>query len=331
MSRVPAIAAERLPELLRAMPKAELHIHIEGSLEPELIFALAQRNGVAIPYASVEELRRAYAFTNLQSFLDIYYAGASVLLKEQDFFDMAWAYLERAAADNVVAVVYVDGPIMLGEAEASPLAIAQEAAYSEPIRRALDAVAADDNVKAVVLRVNSPGGSAVASEIILHASKRVKEKKPIVVSMGDVAGSGGPQHFSAFVGEDRPEAAPVLHAVFPAHVSVPLQAGHLVGEAAFGDEDRLGEGAHAHPPSFRLGQVDQDAVFDQGEPVPAPQVPVEPLLEQGVDCEEAAPKALLFLSEPVDRVHGGHRTYAFSLHALTFSSQEENSSDVVVY
>jgi adenosine deaminase len=96
------ISAERLPELLRRMPKAELHIHIEGSLEPELIFALAQRNGVRIPYASVEELRKAYAFTNLQSFLDIYYAGASVLLKEQDFYDMAWAYLRRAAADNVV-------------------------------------------------------------------------------------------------------------------------------------------------------------------------------------------------------------------------------------
>jgi adenosine deaminase len=96
------ISAQRLPELLRRMPKAELHIHIEGSLEPELIFALAQRNGVQIPYASVEELRRAYAFTNLQSFLDIYYAGASVLLKEQDFYDMAWAYLSRAAADNVV-------------------------------------------------------------------------------------------------------------------------------------------------------------------------------------------------------------------------------------
>ena len=97
---VPPIAANRLPELLRAMPKAELHMHIEGSLEPELIFALARRNGVSIPYASVEDLRRAYAFTNLQSFLDIYYAGASVLLKEQDFYDMAWAYLERAAASR---------------------------------------------------------------------------------------------------------------------------------------------------------------------------------------------------------------------------------------
>ncbi|RYF43514.1 MAG: adenosine deaminase [Comamonadaceae bacterium] len=96
------IAPDRLPELLRRMPKAELHIHIEGSLEPELIFALAARNGVQIPYASVEELRRAYAFSNLQSFLDIYYAGASVLLKEQDFYDMAWAYLLRAQADNVV-------------------------------------------------------------------------------------------------------------------------------------------------------------------------------------------------------------------------------------
>ncbi|RYZ12761.1 MAG: adenosine deaminase [Comamonadaceae bacterium] len=96
------IGAERLPALLRAMPKAELHMHIEGSLEPELIFELARRNGVSLPYPDVESLRRAYAFTDLQSFLDIYYAGASVLLTEQDFFDMAWAYLERAAADNVV-------------------------------------------------------------------------------------------------------------------------------------------------------------------------------------------------------------------------------------
>ena len=109
MNTVPAIAPERLPALLAAMPKAELHIHIEGSLEPELIFALAQRNGVAIPYASVEDLRRAYAFTNLQSFLDIYYAGASVLLKEQDFYDMAWAYLQRAAADHVLrAEIFFD-------------------------------------------------------------------------------------------------------------------------------------------------------------------------------------------------------------------------------
>jgi adenine deaminase len=109
MDEVKKIPATRLPELLRRMPKAELHIHIEGSLEPELMFALAARNGIALPYAGVDELRRAYAFTNLQSFLDIYYAGASVLLQEQDFFDMAWAYLERARADNVVrAEIFFD-------------------------------------------------------------------------------------------------------------------------------------------------------------------------------------------------------------------------------
>jgi adenosine deaminase len=106
---LPPIDPERLPGLLRRMPKAELHIHIEGSLEPELIFALARRNGIDLPYAGVEELRRAYAFANLQSFLDIYYAGASVLRTAQDFHDMAWAYLERAAADNVLrAEIFFD-------------------------------------------------------------------------------------------------------------------------------------------------------------------------------------------------------------------------------
>ena len=102
MNQVKPIAANFLPDLLRAMPKAELHIHIEGSLEPELIFALAQRNGLSLPYSSIAELRDAYAFTNLQSFLDIYYAGASVLITEQDFYDMAYAYFVKAAADNVV-------------------------------------------------------------------------------------------------------------------------------------------------------------------------------------------------------------------------------------
>jgi adenine deaminase len=87
--------------ILQEMPKAELHIHIEGSLEPELIFALAQRNGVPLAYDSVEALRAAYAFTDLQSFLDIYYAGASVLLQEQDFYDMTAAYLARAHAEQV--------------------------------------------------------------------------------------------------------------------------------------------------------------------------------------------------------------------------------------
>lgn len=92
---------EALRTTLRTMPKAELHIHIEGSLEPELIFELAKRNKVQLAYPSVEALRSAYAFTDLQSFLDIYYAGASVLLTERDFYDMTRAYLEKARADNV--------------------------------------------------------------------------------------------------------------------------------------------------------------------------------------------------------------------------------------
>ena len=91
-----------LDNFIRALPKAELHLHIEGSLEPELMFALAQRNGVTIPYASVEDVRAAYAFGNLQDFLDIYYAGADVLRTQQDFHDLATAYFDRAAADGVV-------------------------------------------------------------------------------------------------------------------------------------------------------------------------------------------------------------------------------------
>jgi adenine deaminase len=92
---------DELRRLLQQMPKAELHLHIEGTLEPELIFALAQRNRVTLAYPSVEALRAAYAFTDLQSFLDIYYAGASVLQTEQDFYDMTWAYLQRAQQDQV--------------------------------------------------------------------------------------------------------------------------------------------------------------------------------------------------------------------------------------
>ncbi len=100
--KVRTVAADRLPALLRAMPKAELHMHVEGSLEPELIFALAQRNGVPIGYPSVDALRAAYVFNNLQDFLDIYHTGTTVLRTEQDFYDMAHAYLARAHADNVV-------------------------------------------------------------------------------------------------------------------------------------------------------------------------------------------------------------------------------------
>lgn len=92
---------ERLDSYIAGLPKAELHLHIEGSLEPEQMFAFAQRNKVAIPFDSVEAVRAAYDFSNLQDFLDIYYAGANVLQTEQDFHDMALAYFRRAAADNV--------------------------------------------------------------------------------------------------------------------------------------------------------------------------------------------------------------------------------------
>jgi adenosine deaminase len=91
-----------LDAFITGLPKAELHLHIEGSLEPELMFALAERNAITIPYNSVEEVRAAYAFSNLQDFLDIYYAGAAVLRTEQDFHDLAMAYFARAAADGVI-------------------------------------------------------------------------------------------------------------------------------------------------------------------------------------------------------------------------------------
>jgi len=86
---------------IRQIPKVELHLHIEGTLEPELMFELARRNGVALPYRTVAEVRAAYRFTNLQSFLDIYYQGARVLQAERDFYDLTWAYLERVHADHV--------------------------------------------------------------------------------------------------------------------------------------------------------------------------------------------------------------------------------------
>jgi adenine deaminase len=90
-----------IEEYIQQIPKAELHLHIEGTLEPELMFSLAQRNNVKLPYASVEEVRKAYNFHNLQSFLDIYYAGMQVLIHEQDFYELAWAYLQRAQQQNI--------------------------------------------------------------------------------------------------------------------------------------------------------------------------------------------------------------------------------------
>ena len=106
---VKPVAPERLPDLLRSMPKAELHMHVEGSLEPELIFSLARRNGVALAYPDVAALQGAYVFDGLQSFLDLYHAGTSVLRTEQDFYDMAHAYLARASADRVLhAEIFFD-------------------------------------------------------------------------------------------------------------------------------------------------------------------------------------------------------------------------------
>lgn len=91
-----------LIDLAIKAPKVELHLHIEGSLEPELMFALAERNGITLPYADIEAVRNAYQFGNLQEFLDLYYQGMSVLQTEEDFYDLTWAYLKRIHADNVV-------------------------------------------------------------------------------------------------------------------------------------------------------------------------------------------------------------------------------------
>lgn len=89
-------------DLIKKLPKAELHLHIEGSLEPELMFRLAKKNNVAIPYDDIEDVRRAYNFTNLQTFLDIYYAGAKVLITQEDFYDLTWAYVLKCVENNIV-------------------------------------------------------------------------------------------------------------------------------------------------------------------------------------------------------------------------------------
>ncbi|KAB8033556.1 adenosine deaminase [Fluviispira multicolorata] len=91
----------QISQLIKLLPKAELHLHIEGTLEPELMFELAQRNNIQLPYANIEEVRKSYEFHDLQSFLDVYYLGASVLIKKQDFFDLTYAYLEKANEDGI--------------------------------------------------------------------------------------------------------------------------------------------------------------------------------------------------------------------------------------
>ena len=89
-------------DLIKKLPKAELHLHIEGSLEPELMFELSRRNKIEIPYNSIEDVKKAYAFTNLQSFLDIYYAGANVLITKQDFYDLTYAYILKCVENNII-------------------------------------------------------------------------------------------------------------------------------------------------------------------------------------------------------------------------------------
>lgn len=89
-------------ELIKRLPKAELHLHIEGSLEPELMFRLAKKNKVTIPYETVDDVRKAYNFTNLQTFLDIYYAGAQVLITEDDFYDLTWEYIQKCVENNII-------------------------------------------------------------------------------------------------------------------------------------------------------------------------------------------------------------------------------------
>ncbi len=94
----------KLKKIIQGIPKAELHLHIEGSFEPELMFEIANRNNIALDYDSVESLKKAYKFNNLQEFLDLYYTGAQVLIHEQDFYDLTWAYLKKVHSQNVVHV-----------------------------------------------------------------------------------------------------------------------------------------------------------------------------------------------------------------------------------
>ncbi|KAL2846036.1 adenine deaminase [Aspergillus pseudodeflectus] len=101
---------DRIQDFIRGIPKAELHMHIEGCIEPDLMFALAQRNGISLPWESPETLRAAYQFNNLQSFLSLYFEGCKVLVKKQDFYDVTYAYLQRAHADNVVRAELFIGP-----------------------------------------------------------------------------------------------------------------------------------------------------------------------------------------------------------------------------
>ena len=132
-------------EFARALPKAELHMHLEGALEPELLFALARRNDVALRWSSVDELRSAYEFRNLQQFLDLYYEGCRVLLHEQDFYDLTRAYLSRAHADGVKRAEISMGPQSFPDPDFSV------ADYFRGALAAMDDAEAEDGISAAVI------------------------------------------------------------------------------------------------------------------------------------------------------------------------------------
>ena len=99
----------KIIELIKKIPKAELHLHLEGTMEPEFMFELSERNKIEIPFKSIDEIRAAYNFNNLQSFLDIYYQGSNVLIEQQDFFDLTWAYMLKCEKENIVnAEIFFD-------------------------------------------------------------------------------------------------------------------------------------------------------------------------------------------------------------------------------
>lgn len=134
-----------LREFITNIPKAELHLHIEGTFEPELMFQIAQRNNIELKYASVEELKKAYDFSNLQDFLDIYYEGANVLIHEQDFYDLTWAYMEKIAKMNVLHIEIFFDPQTHTER-----GIAFETAFNG-IKKALDDAKAKLNVSSEII------------------------------------------------------------------------------------------------------------------------------------------------------------------------------------
>lgn len=198
-------------ELIARLPKVELHVHLEGTLEPEMAFELARRNGISLRHASVEEMRAAYRFTDLQSFLDIYYESCSVLRTEQDFYDLTRAYLERAVADNVRHVEPFFDP---------QTHLARGVAYHDMvsgIRRALDEARERDGITSklimCVLRdLSDDEAMATLRTALMDAvpidgigldSTEVGNPPSKFISVFDFAGAAG-LHRVAHAGEEGP-------------------------------------------------------------------------------------------------------------------------------